>query len=83
MAPEVMRQEGHGRFADIWSLGCTVIEMATGKPPWSHRTNPIAVFMQVGNSNEPPSIPAELSPEAKDFILSCFRRNPNQRPNVC
>jgi serine/threonine protein kinase len=41
MAPEVMTQKGHGRFADIWSVGCTVLEMVSGKPPWHSRSSTV------------------------------------------
>jgi mitogen-activated protein kinase kinase kinase len=34
MAPEVVRQTAHTRQADIWSVGCLVIEMLTGQRPW-------------------------------------------------
>lgn len=74
MAPEVIKQTGHGRPADIWSLACTVIEMATGKPPWNNYTAPVAAMFQIASSKDPPPLPEHLSREAKDFLLLCFNR---------
>jgi len=38
MAPEILKRSGHHKSADIWSFGCTLIEMLTGKPPWTTLT---------------------------------------------
>jgi len=44
-APEVLRGEGYSWFSDIWSVGCTVIEMLTGSPPnWGNETDPIKIM---------------------------------------
>jgi mitogen-activated protein kinase kinase kinase 19 len=48
MAPEVIAETGHGKKADIWSIGCTLCEMATGKPPWSSEHNHLAVLLIIG-----------------------------------
>lgn len=70
----MIKQTGHGRPADIWSVGCTVIEMATGKPPWSNYAAPVAAMFQIASSKDPPPIPDNISPEAKDFLMLCFNR---------
>eukprot|EP01017_Pseudomicrothorax_dubius_P018640 TRINITY_DN2058_c0_g2_i2.p1 TRINITY_DN2058_c0_g2~~TRINITY_DN2058_c0_g2_i2.p1 ORF type:complete len:295 (-),score=56.09 TRINITY_DN2058_c0_g2_i2:226-1110(-) len=82
MAPEVIKQTGHGRAADIWSLGCTIVEMATGKPPFSEHSNMITAMYLIGNGKAIPAIPKNLSPEGADFLRGCFRINPRERPNV-
>eukprot|EP00889_Picochlorum_renovo_P005362 jgi/Picre1/32392/NNA_007738.t1 len=82
MAPEVITQTGHGRKADIWSVACTVIEMATGKPPWSQYGSQVSAMFHIAKSKGPPLIPQDLSPECKDFLYLCFNRNWRERPSA-
>ncbi|XP_061972988.1 mitogen-activated protein kinase kinase kinase 5-like isoform X2 [Populus nigra] len=86
MAPELMQAVMHkdsssdlALAVDIWSLGCTIIEMFTGKPPWSEYEGAAAMFKVMRDS---PSIPEVLSPAGKDFLRCCFRRNPAERPSA-
>ncbi|XVE66044.1 hypothetical protein DITRI_Ditri08aG0049800 [Diplodiscus trichospermus] len=82
MAPEVILQTGYSFSADIWSVGCTVIEMATGKPPWSQLYPEIAALFHIGTTKSHPPIPDHLSFEAKDFLLKCLQEEPGLRPSA-
>nr|AIT52927.1 mitogen-activated protein kinase kinase kinase 5.1 [Brassica napus] len=86
MAPElmqaVMQKDSNPDLAfavDIWSLGCTIIEMFTGKPPWSEFEGAAAMFKVMRDS---PPVPESMSPEGKEFLRLCFQRNPAERPTA-
>ncbi|KAM3853834.1 mitogen-activated protein kinase kinase kinase 4 isoform 5-T6 [Vipera latastei] len=81
MAPEVITRakgEGHGRAADIWSLGCVVIEMVTGKRPWHEFEHNFQIMYRVGMGHKPP-IPERISPEGKGFLSHCLESDPKMR----
>lgn len=83
MAPEVIKCEGYGFKSDIWSVGCTVVEMLTGKPPWPECNSMWAAVYKIAHSaGLPTEIPKDLPPEMMDFLERCFERDPNKRASA-
>ncbi|KAF8163339.1 hypothetical protein B0H34DRAFT_672360 [Crassisporium funariophilum] len=80
MAPEVVKQVGHTRKADIWSVGCLVVEMLTGEHPWAQLTQMQAIF-KIGSSAKP-TIPSDISADAQDFLRQTFELNHEARPSA-
>ena len=85
MAPEVIREQQTAKGwkkADIWSVGCTVLEMLTGQPPWSEFTNAVTAMYHIACVESVPAFPPNISEACADFLRLCFKRDPAQRPDV-
>ena len=85
MSPEVIQGENPGRAGavDIWSLGCVILEMATGRRPWANLDNEWAIMYNIAQGNPPPlPSPDQLGPEGIDFLKKCFLRDPKERPSA-
>jgi serine/threonine protein kinase len=44
MAPEVVKQVAYTKKADVWSVGCLIVEMLTGEHPWAQLNQMQAIF---------------------------------------
>lgn len=77
MAPEVVEQSGATTASDIWSVGCVVIELLEGQPPY-HELEPMPALFRIVNDDCPP-LPESASPVIRDFLLQCFQKDSNLR----
>ena len=68
-----------GRPLDIWSVGCVVVEMATGKLPWPEYDNQYQIMFQIGTGKSPSVAAAALPDEGHDFLSHCFQSRPEDR----
>lgn len=81
MAPEVVKQTSYTRKADIWSLGCLVVEMMTGQHPFPDCSQLQAIF-KIGGGKAAPTIPDNASAEAVEFLSRTFEIDHNLRPSA-
>ncbi|KAF3396148.1 Protein kinase byr2 [Penicillium rolfsii] len=81
MAPEVVRQTAHTKKADIWSLGCLVVEMFIGAHPFPDCSQLQAIFAIGSNQARPPA-PEHASPEAVEFLDMTFQLDYEKRPTA-
>ncbi|ORX60768.1 serine/threonine kinase 25a [Piromyces finnis] len=74
MAPEVIRRSNYDSKADIWSLGITIIELASGNPPYANEDprNVIYVILK----SKPAKLGSNFSLAIKEFLDFCLREEP-------
>lgn len=72
-ARQVINGDDYGYTADVWSVGCTLLEFVTGKPPY-HDQNSVAALFKMVEEPHPP-VPTNLTKECIDFLNACFKRD--------
>jgi len=81
IAPEIIEMESSPTPAcDIWSTGCTTIELFTGEPPNIEMPTMSAMFAIVSQGIT--DLPENASPDLTDFLRCCLQRKPADRPTA-
>ena len=78
MAPEVHDGGNYDCKADIWSLGCIIMEITTGLTPVYHlnkQRSEIKIWNRFRDN-------VQICPRLKDFTLKCLTVDPKKRPDA-
>lgn len=80
IAPEQLRSEAYDAQTDVWSLGCLLYELCTGRMAFPARVP--AVFEQIRVGYVPPLDAARFSPELRSLLAAMLHMDPRKRPTT-
>eukprot|EP01087_Luapelamoeba_hula_P023625 TRINITY_DN871_c0_g1_i2.p1 TRINITY_DN871_c0_g1~~TRINITY_DN871_c0_g1_i2.p1 ORF type:complete len:1364 (+),score=287.38 TRINITY_DN871_c0_g1_i2:288-4379(+) len=75
-APEVINGEEYGFACDIFSLGCSMVEMVSGLPPFAS-SGPVQALFKIAELEIP--LPTGMSIECSDFLNNCLEKDWQKR----
>jgi serine/threonine protein kinase len=78
--PEMLRNHSHNCSVDIWQVGVVTLEMFLNGPP--HKHNALKAMYTVGTEGLTGFFQAGWSSEAKNFLDSCLKMDPQERPSA-
>ena len=79
MAPEALQSNPPQRSGDVWSLGITTIEMATGSHPFRAFETHMAMMFAIAKLTEPPALPSNAPTQLRDFLAHAMTIDPASR----
>jgi serine/threonine protein kinase len=80
MSPERIDGKEYSYSSDIWAFGLSILTVALGKLPVDSSGGYWTILKSVRDSPSP-SAPETYSPEFRDFIAKCLKKNPDERPS--
>jgi serine/threonine protein kinase len=80
LAPEILLKQGYGKTVDWWCLGCIIVEMLTGNPPFNEQ-NRFDLFEKIKFANV--KMPLGISLDLQDLIQKLFEKDPKNRIGYC
>lgn len=74
MSPEVVINQNYSRKSDVWGVGCTLIQMATGNPPYSEFSNHFAALFAIADLDAKPPEVSRPSTHGRMHAISTHGR---------
>jgi serine/threonine protein kinase/Tol biopolymer transport system component len=79
MSPEQARGQPVDKRTDVWSFGCVLYELLTGRPAFGRATDTDTVVALISREPDWDALPKEMPPNVKRVLQRCLEKDAQRR----